>query len=118
MTLSPSFLWAQLVTIDGGNIGSIVKIRPIPDNIFLLQKAVHDLKKTSLKHCDPGNLSTTHEGNTLQLNFPCANISNVTAQNPLIVVAPQGKFDLEIFVLMTLLVSWMFHTKYTLFEIQ
>jgi hypothetical protein len=112
MSFSPPCLWAQLVTNDGENIGSIVKIEPIPRDISDVQDKFYEKKKTSLQHCDAADLTIEHGGNPLEPNQLCSDISNVTFENPLIVVAPQGKFDLEIFVLMTLLVSWMFHTKY------
>ena len=115
MSLSTPCLWAQLV-IEGKNIGTIVKIRPIPEDISDVKNEFFKLKKTSLQHCNAATLTINHGGNTLPPNQLCSEISNVTAQNPLIVVAPpaeKGKFDLEIFVLiLALLVSWRLHTKY------
>jgi hypothetical protein len=115
MSLSTPCLWVQLV-IEEKNIGTIVKIRPIPEDISDVKNEFFKLKKTSLQHCDAATLTINHGGNTLPPNQLCSEISNVTAQNPLIMVAPpaeKGKFDLEIFVLiLALLVSWRLHTKY------
>ena len=104
-------LWAQLV-IKGQNIGNIVKIEPIPRDISDVKNEFFKLKKTSLKHCDAAELNIKHEGMELGSREICSDMFDVNKQIDLIVEAPQGKSDLEIFVLMTLLVSWMFHTKY------
>jgi hypothetical protein len=118
MSSSRPCLWAQLVTIEGQNIGNIVKITPIPEDISDVKNEFFKLKQTSLKHCDAAELNIKHEGMELGSREICSDMFDVNKQIDLIVEAPQGKSDLEIFVLMTLLVSWMFHTKYrTLFDL-
>ena len=87
-----------MVTLAGINIGNVVKIAPVPNDINDLCKAIMIEKKTALNYCDADNLivfppgTTNYDDKTNAYKRGCKDFPKVDDEDcPLIVVAPQNE---------------------------
>ena len=92
LPVAPVGVWVQLL-VSGEKQGESFAIKPIPENVDALKKAVKEERTVSLQHCDAAMLEVFAPGadrktkDALDPGDPVP--GDTSSKNPLIVVAPK-----------------------------
>jgi hypothetical protein len=97
--VAPAGIWVQLL-VGEEKQGQSLCIKPMPEDVYELKKAVKEECTVLLHHCDPVMLDVFAPGadpkteDTLDPGDPVP--GDTTSKNPLIVVAPKPHYQQQV----------------------